>query len=94
MNWSITPFIILAVVMLPFIIYLVVVRIRDIRNAKVAAQDKLDLILESTLTHDAYLRGSDTENKKLLVEIKETTGGMSTRLMDVINRLINGGRHE
>jgi len=81
--------------MLPFIIYLVVVRIRDIRNAKITTQNKLDLIFEEQLKHDSYLRGADTTNKQLLVGIDENTKGISEKLMRVIDRLINGsGKHE
>jgi hypothetical protein len=96
MTWfSITPFIILAIVLFPVIGYLVYHRIRDVKKVKVETHNKIDLILENTLAHDAYLRQSDVQNKQILTEIKETTSGTSTRLMDVINRLINGrGKNE
>ena len=95
MTWfSVTPFIILAIVLLPFIAYLVYHRIKDVRVAKDEVHSKIDQILESTLTHDAYLRASDKENKQLLVEIKETTGGISEKLMDIVHRLINGKKHD
>jgi hypothetical protein len=91
MTWfSVTPFIILATVLLPVIGYLLYARIKDMRVAKTETHSKIDLILENALAHDAYLRQSDVQNKQILTEIKETTSGTSTRLMDVINRLING----
>lgn len=91
MTWfSVTPFIILAIVLLPVIGYLLYARIKDMRVAKTEVHSKIDFILEETLKHDAYLRQSDVQNKQILTEIKETTSGTSTRLMDVINRLING----
>lgn len=91
MTWfSVTPFIILAIVLFPVIGYLLYARIKDMRVAKTEVHSKIDLILENTLTHDAYLRRSDTENKQMLGEINETTRGTSTKLMDVISKLING----
>ena len=94
MEWSITPFIILFAVIAPFIIYLIVVRIKELRKVKVATQDKLDLILEEQLKHDSYLRGSDKENKQLLIEIKETGLSTSEKLLAVINKMLNGTKHE
>ena len=95
MEWSITPFLILAVVLTPFIIYLVWVRIKEIKQTKVATQDKLDTILAEQLKHDSYLRGSDKENKQFLIEIKETGLSTSDKLMAIINRVLNGGgKHE
>ena len=94
MEWSITPFIILFAVIAPFIIYLIVVRIKELRKVKVATQDKLDLILEEQLKHDNYLRGSDKENKQLLIEIKETGLSTSEKLMAIITRVLNGKKHE
>ena len=94
MEWSITPFIILFAVIAPFIIYLIVVRIKELRKVKVATQDKLDLILEETLKHDSFLRVSDRESKQLLVEIKETGLSTSEKLLTVINKMLNGIKHE
>ena len=76
MEWSITPFIILFAVIAPFIIYLIVVRIKELRKVKVATQDKLDLILEEQLKHDSIFRQADSDNKQLLVGIDENTRGI------------------
>ena len=93
-NFSITPFIILLTVVAPVVIYLVVVRVKELKKIKVATQDKLDLILEETLKHDSFLRVSDRESKQLLVEIKETGLSTSDKLMAIITRVLNGKKHE
>ena len=95
MTWfSVTPFIILAIVLLPFIVYLVYHRIKDVRVAKDEVHSKIDQILESTLTHDAYLRASDSQSKQVLEEIRGSTTSISDKLMSVIDRLINGKKHD
>ena len=94
MTWSITPFLILAAVLLPVIAYLVYHRIKDIKQVKLETQNKIDQILEEQLKHDTFLRGSDTVNKQLLIEIKETGLSTSDKLMAIISKVLNGGRHE
>ena len=94
MTWSITPFLILTVVLLPVIVYLVYHRIKDIKQIKIETQNKIDQILEEQLKHDIFLRGSDTANKQLLIEIKETGLSTSNKLMAIISKVLNGGRHE
>lgn len=87
-----SPSIILFVIVTPFVIWLVVGKIRETSADRKTRFDKLDQLFEEQLKHDTFDRVILQEIQLSIKEINTTTEATSSKLMHLLDRLLNGSK--